>query len=358
VRVIALEVSSAAGDAPGGVPGAIRNLVGALTREDPGTRYLLCSRFSRWRKGKVFRSDAPNTETRVLQDPLNGFLLRGARLLHSMGIFLPVTPRIPKLLTVHDLNAVRNVQWVSERWHERRSGRIEKALARADHVVTYSAFTAGEIREHYGMPAERVHPILLGVDTEKFRPADPAAVERTRARFGDFVLSIGILAPRKNFPRLIEALAPLPRLRLVLVGRAGDGEEGVKDAIERFGMAKRVDWMPTVPHAELVSLLSAARACAVASLYEGFGLTVLEAMACGTPVVCSNASSLPEVAADAALSVDAQRPEALRDALERVVESPDLAADLRARGFARARELSWPRAARELRALYRSVSGT
>ena len=353
--MIALEVSSAAGDAPGGVPGAIRNLVAALTREDPQTRYLLCSRFSRWRKGKIFRSDAPNTETRVLQDPFNAFLLRGARLLHSMGIFLPTTPRIPKLLTVHDLNAVRNVQWVSERWHERRSGRIGRALARADHVVTYSAYTATEIREHYGLPAERVHPILLGVDTQKFQPPAAAEIERTRARFGDFVLSIGILAPRKNFPSLIEALAPLGQLRLVLVGRAGDGEAGVKEAIERCGMAKRVDWMASVPHAELVHLLGAARACAVPSLYEGFGLTVLEAMACGTPVVCSNATSLPEVAGDAALIVDARRPEALRDALERVVESADLAADLRARGFTRARELSWPRAARELRELYRRV---
>ncbi len=355
--MIALEVSSAAGDAPGGVPGAIRNLVGALTREDPGTRYLLCSRFSRWRKGKVFRSDAPNTETRVLQDPLNAFLLRGARLLHSMGIFLPLTPRIPKLLTVHDLNAVRNVQWVTEHWHERRSGRIEQALARADHVVTYSAFTAGEICEHYGLPAERVHPILLGVDTQKFRASAPAEIDAARARHGDFVLSIGLLTPRKNFPALIEALAPLEQLRLVLVGRASDGEAAVKDAIERFGMAKRVDWLPSVPHAELVSLLGAARACAVPSLYEGFGLTVLEAMACGTPVVCSNAASLPEVAGDATLLVDARQPEALRDALARVVDDSALAADLRARGFTRARELSWPRAARELRDLYRRVSG-
>ena len=355
--MIALEVSSAAGNIPGGVPGAIRHLVSALTRGDPETRYLLCSRFSRWRKGRVFRSEAPNAETRVLQDPFNAFLLRGARLLHSMGIFLPVTPCIPKLLTVHDLNAVRNVQWVTPRWHERRSGRIEHALARADHVVTYSAFTANEIREHYALAADRVHPIPLGVDAQRFQPCSAAELEQTRAAHGDFVLSIGLLTPRKNFPSLIEAIAPLAGLRLVLVGRASDGEAEVRDTIDRLGMAERVGWIPSVSHAELVRLLGAARAYAVPSLYEGFGLTVLEAMACGTPVVCSDAASLPEVAGDAALLVDARKPEALRHALERVVESKELAEDLRKRGLERARALSWERAARELRQLYRDVGG-
>jgi len=339
------------------VPGTIRNLVSALSRNDPQTRYLLCSRFSRWRKGKILRMPAPNTETRVLQDPFNGWLLRGAKLLHSMGIFLPRTPAIPKLLTVHDLNAVRNTQWVTASWHERRGSRIAQALSRADHVVTYSEFTAGEICEEYGVARERVHPILLGVDLEQFRPASAAEIERVREQHRDYVLSIGLLTPRKNFPRLVEAMAPLHGLKLVLVGRGSDGEEELREAIERTSMRERVTWLPQVPFDELRALLSGARAYAVPSLYEGFGLTVLEAMACGVPVVCSDAASLPEAAGKAAVMVDATQPEALRAGLQQVLDDAALAASLRSRGLERARAMSWDRAAAELRQLYRDVGG-
>lgn len=356
--MIALEVSSAAGkNAYGGVPGAIRNLVGALLRLDPETRYHLCYRLSRWRKGELYRPRARNASVRVLQDPLNGLLLAGDRLLHSMGIWLPRTPRIPKLVTVHDLNAVRNAQWVSEHWHERRGGRIREAIARADHVVTYSEFTANEVREEYRLAAERVHPILLGVDTEVFQPASDAETAAARARYGDFVLGIGLWTPRKNFARLVEAVAPLRELRLVLVGRPSDGASEVRDAVTRFGMQERVTHLEGVPQRELVALLSAARVYAVPSLYEGFGLTVLEAFACGAPVVCSRAASLPEVALDAAVSVDATDVEALGDAIRRVASDEALRAELRARGAKRVAELTWDAAALRMRALYRRVAG-
>jgi glycosyltransferase involved in cell wall biosynthesis len=356
--VIALEVSSAAGkDAHGGVPGSIRNLVRALLRLDPATRYHLCYRLSRWRRGDLFRPEAANASVRVLQDPWNGLVLRGDRLLHSMGIWLPRTPRIPKLVTVHDLNAVRNVAWVSERWHERRSGRIRQAIERADHVVTYSAFTAAEVREEYGLPADRVHPVALGVDTEAFRPASPAAIAAARARFGDFVLGIGLVNARKNFARLAEAVARIPELSLVLVGRPSDGAAELAAAIERSGLRPRYTQLQGVAHEELVALLSAARVYAVPSLYEGFGLTVLEAFACGAPVVCSRAASLPEVAGEAALSVDATSTDALEAAIRRVAGDAGLAGELAERGRKRAAELSWDAAATRLRALYREVGG-
>jgi glycosyltransferase involved in cell wall biosynthesis len=121
-------------------------------------------------------------------------------------------------------------------------------------------------------------------------------------------------------------------------------------------MRERVIRIPVASHEELVDLLGAARLCAVPSLYEGFGLTVLEAMACGTPVVCSRAASLPEVTGDAALMVDATSEEELRDGIRRVLQDGALARELRARGSVRARELGWDRAARELRALYDRVA--
>ena len=356
--MIALEVSSAAGKPPfGGVGGTIRALAGELLAQERETEYALCYRFGRWRRGDLWRPDAPNARLRVLVDPLNGLWLRGVRLLHSMAPYLPRTPRVTKLVTIHDLNAVRNVGWVTQSWHERRSAKIEQAIERADHVMTYSAFTADEIREQYGVAPECVHPVLLGVDCERFTPPTPEVVKALREKYGDYVISIGLLTARKNFTTLIEALARLPELRLVLVGRGSDGEAEVEAALDRTGMRARTLRMTGVPEAELVALLGAARACAVPSLYEGFGLTTLEAMACGTPVVCSNAASLPEAAGDAALLVDARSSEALEAALRSAVFDASLAADLRARGFAHARAMSWSASARALRAVYRAIAG-
>jgi glycosyltransferase involved in cell wall biosynthesis len=354
----ALEVSSAAGRGPlGGVGGTIRGVVGALLDDDPGTEYLLCTRLSRARKGERWRPEAGNARLRFAADPWNGVLLAGAKLFHAMNVFVPRTPRVPKLVTIHDLNAVRNTAWVSEHWHERRGGKIADAAARADHVVTYSEFTAGEVCEEYGLPRERVHPIHLGVDTARFRPAPPETIAQLRERHGDYVISIGLLSRRKNFPALVAALATLPVLRLVLVGRGSDGERELEESLDAHGMRGRTTRLSGLPEAELVALIGAARACAVPSLYEGFGLTVLEAMACGTPVVCSSAASLPEAAGDAALLVDARKAEELAEGLRRVTSDSALAAELRARGLARARDMSWTAAARKLRALYRAISG-
>ncbi len=355
--MIALEVSSGAGGEHGGVPGAIQSLVHVLLRSDPDTTYALCARFSRWRKGKVLRSAMRNAVHYVIQDPLNGVILRKAKLLHSMGIFLPRTPRIPKIVTVHDLNAVRNPDWVRPGWSARRSSRIRTVIERADHVVTYSEFTANEVRQEYGLDSQRVHAVPLGVDMELFSPAAPSACAKTRTRFGDYVLAIGLQTPRKNFVRLVEAVSQLKDLKLVIVGRPSDGAAEVRAAIQRFHMEQRVELLEDLSSFFLTALLSAACVYVVPSLYEGFGLTVLEAMACGTPVVCSDAASLPEVAADAALMVDAHDSENLRYAIERVCSDTALAKDLRARGFDRAELMSWTASSQRLRALYRDVAG-
>ena len=153
-------------------------------------------------------------------------------------------------------------------------------------------------------------------------------------------------------------MARLPELRLVLVGRGTDGEREVEEALDRTGMRARTLRLVGVPEAELVALIGAARVCAVPSLYEGFGLTVLEAMACGTPVVCSNAASLPEAAGDArAARRRALAPTRSRTRCAASCSDSALAAELRARGLARAREMSWTASARRLRAVYRAVAG-
>ncbi len=357
--MIALEVGSAARRPPlGGIAGTIHALVGALLRLDPDTQYALCYRLSRWRKGHLFRPALPNASVRVVQDPWNGLLLRRARLLHSMGISLPRTPRgIPKLVTVHDLNAVKNTNWVTEHWHERRTERIDDVVRRADLVVTYSRFIADEICEHYRLPAERVHPVRLGVDGTRFAPPPAGDVAAVRHEIGEYVMAVGVLTPRKNYGRLMHAVASLPPLRLVWVGHESNGAPEFRAAAAESKLGDRLVHLRSVDHERLVRLIAGARVFVVPSLYEGFGLTPLEAMAIGTPVVSSRAASLPEVTADAALTVDATDVEALRDAIARIAASDELAASLRRRGFARAREMSWERSARALLAVHRFALG-
>jgi len=355
--MIALEVGSGAGGEDDGVPDAIQSLVQVLLRSDPTTTYALCTRLSRWHRGKLFRKAPRNAVHRVIQDPANTVLLRSAKLFHSMGTFLPRTPRIPKIVTVHDLNDVRNPTWVNARSSDRRSHRIRRVVERADHVVTFSAFTANEVRQEYGIEEARVHVVPLGVDLNRFSPAPPQILEKTRERFGNYVLAIGRLTPRKNFIRLVEAVSHLRDLRLVLVGQPSDGAAEVRSAIRRFHMENKVELLENISSLFLTALLSAARVYAMSSLYEGFELTVLEAMACGVPVVCSDSASLPEVAEGAALMVDARDPENLRHGIERVCSDTSLAKELRARGFDRAELRSWTASAHRLRELYREVAG-
>jgi alpha-1,3-rhamnosyl/mannosyltransferase len=351
-------VSSAAGRPPyGGIGGLIRGQVEALVRIDPATRYALCYKLSRWRKGDLFRPRSPNACVRVLLDPLNGMALRRAHLLHAMSSWLPRLPGVPRLFSVYDLSHVRNPQWVTPHHRERRLAALRAAVGGADHVVACSEYTAHDVCDAFGLPLERVHSVLPGVDAEAFRPLPAEALATTRDRHGDYVLAIGLLTPRKNFPALVAAVSRLRGMRLVVVGGKSNGSQEFFDAVDQHGMRQRVDHLEGVPHDGLVRLVNAARAFCVPSLFEGFGLIVLEAMACGAPVVCSDATSLPEAAGDAALLVEASKIDALVEGLRRVIEDGGLAARLRERGLARARAMSWERSANELRALYRRVGG-
>ncbi|MGC9333247.1 MAG: glycosyltransferase family 4 protein [Anaerolineae bacterium] len=190
---------------------------------------------------------------------------------------------------------------------------------------------------------------------------DPLRLQAVQTRYGfraPYVLYLGTLHPRKNLVRLVQAFAhlvsqssdttyPLAELQLVLAGQKGWLYDEVFAEVRRCGLEGRVVLTGYVADGDLAALLSGAEALAFPSLYEGFGLPVLEAMACGVPVVCSSTSSLPEVAGDAALLVDPLDVEAIASALLRVVTDGDLRRELVGRGLVRARRFSWRRCAQE-----------
>jgi glycosyltransferase involved in cell wall biosynthesis len=272
---------------------------------------------------------------------------------------LPVLHPLPAVVTVHDLgyhhfpdaHPPRQRQYLE--WSTRFSARG------ASQLLADSRATAADLARLYAVPPEKITVVYPGRD-EALGPADPAPV---RARYGlraDYVLHVGTLQPRKNLLRLMDAVSALREqgqaVHLVLAGRAGWLAAPIlARARELAGVVQVLDY---VPDADLPGLYAGARAFAFPSLYEGFGFPILEALACETPVVCANTSSLPELAGDAALLVDPTDTAALTEALRRVLTDEALRAVLIARGREQVQRFSWARAADEtLRVLERAARG-
>jgi len=233
----------------------------------------------------------------------------------------------------------------------------------AIHLIADSSATKRDLIERYGTEPDKITVVYPGYDQTTFQPVrDEEAIEADKARYGiadDYVLFVGTLQPRKNLIRLIQVFSnlqsPISNLQLVIAGKKGWLYQEIFRRVKELGLETKVVFTDYVPEGDLPALLSGARLFVFPSLYEGFGLPVLEAMACGTPVVCSNVSSLPEVAGDAAMLVDPLEVGGLAAAMERVLGGEELRAELIERGFQQARKFSWERCARETLNVLESV---
>ncbi len=259
--------------------------------------------------------------------------------LHCPTIRAPLGSPAPLVVTVHDLAVLRH-PWAFNRWTREYSARLLPAVTRAaDALVAVSEFTKSELVELLGVPPDKITVVPNAV-SPTFTATGPAAD-------GDYVLVVGTLEPRKNLLRLVEGFrrARLDGCELRIVGARGWGDV-------RLG-GDRVRWLDSVGDQELARLYRGARCVAYVSLYEGFGLPVLEAMACGAAVVTSSAPAVAEVANGAALAVDALEPEAIAEGLGIAFARRD---ELGARGVERAARFTWRDAARRTADVYRAVA--
>lgn len=285
-------------------------------------------------------------------------------LLHAPDFTLPPIRRGTRtILTVHDLSFVHAPEAAAPRLRAYLNQVVPRSVARADLILADSEATRQDLIELYKTPPHRVRVLYSGVDM-RFHPVDDEEkLHAVREHYGlgdrPFILSVGTVQPRKNYGRLVESLAALnnPDLLLVIAGGKGWLDDPLYRQIEALKVQDRVRFLGFVPDEDLPALYSAARAFAFPSLYEGFGLPVLEAMACGTPVVTSEISSLPEVAGDAALLVDPYDLDALIDALHKMLDDESLRSTLIDKGFSQARSFSWDRAASQLYHHYLDLSG-
>jgi glycosyltransferase involved in cell wall biosynthesis len=355
-----------------GIGRYVRELVAALLRQDVQLDYRLFAASPAPLPDLPFRVRHLPFHDRWLmrvwhrvRAPLPVELITGPiDIYHSPDFTLPPTlPRTRTLLTVHDLSFVRDPDSAAHSLRTFLSVVVPRSVERADRVLADSQATKEDLIELWATPEDKVSVLYCGVDS-RFRPVtDPAALAAVRARYGlsrgPFVLSVSTLQPRKNFRRLIQAFAPLaerhPELSLVIGGGKGWRYEEILAEPERVGIAGRVLFPGFVDDSDLPALYSAAVALAYPSLYEGFGLPVLEAMACGTPVIASDRSSLPEVTADAGLQADPFDVEAWTAGLAMLVEDTELRESLVTRGLEQAGRFSWDRAASELLHIYRGL---
>ena len=277
---------------------------------------------------------------------------------YSPDFILPPLTAGRALVTVHDLTFLRVPDAADPRLRAFLTRAVPRAVARADHILADSAHTRLDLTDLLHVPPDKVSVVYPGVAPRFRRVDDPTALAAARARYGldgPFILGLGTLEPRKNLARLIEAFARLPAQglphTLALAGGRGWLYNPIFEQVERLGVKDRTRFLGYVADDDLPALYSLADAFAFPSLYEGFGLPPLEALACGTPTVVSDASSLPEVVGEAALQVAPTDVAGLAEALVRLVTDEALRARLRAAGPVQAARFSWATAAQALKAV-------
>ena len=275
----------------------------------------------------------------------------------------PLRCRCPKVVTLHDVSFRRFPEFFSLRDRLLFSTLVPASLRRASAIVTDSEHARTEIARFFPDLRAPVTAIPLAVHA-RFRAApDPTRVQDFRRRYdggNGFILSVGNLQPRKNLGSLIHAFSSLrqqyPRVNLVVVGPAAGSMPQLQALVTRLELTADVHFTGYVTPEELDGLYRAARLFVYPSLYEGFGLPILEAMACGTPVVAANTSSIPEVAGDAALLAPSPGAEDLLAAMLQVLRDDALAEALRQRGLDRIERFSWSETARRTSAVYHAVT--
>jgi glycosyltransferase involved in cell wall biosynthesis len=288
----------------------------------------------------------------------------GARLYHSPYYLMPFWPGVPTVLTCHDVSPLvyPNYYTPLQRLIYRLTNTLALNAARA--IIVISQCTRRDLLHYFHPPAEKIFVVLEAADPH-FQPQPPSAVAALREKYAlpeRYVLYFGSNKPHKNLVRLVQAFGqaalPHPATGLVIAGHWDPRYPEAKALATQAGWQDRIKFIGAVPEADLPALYTGATLFAFPSEYEGFGLPPLEAMACGTPVVCSNASSLPEVVGEAGVLLPPDQPQRWADTFTRLIDDPAQLAALRERSRARARQFTWQQAAEQTLAIYERVLHT
>jgi len=279
---------------------------------------------------------------------------------HSTDFVLPPVRQAKTILTVHDLTFMRLPHCAQAGLRAYLNNVVPRSIERANLVLADSQSTKNDLIELLGVSPDKIEVVYAGVE-RRFRPMEgEIALRRVKKRYGlnfSFILSLGTLEPRKNFTGLVEAYALMrdKELKLVIAGGKGWLYDEIFARVKELGLEDKVFFPGFVADEDLPALYNLAELFVFPSLYEGFGLPPLEAMACGTPVVTSDRPSLPEVVGEAGFMVEATDNEALAKAMEQVLTDEDLRREMREKGLRQAAKFTWEAAAEKLLDVYKRL---
>jgi len=354
----------------------IRNVINQFARKDTVNEYLLIGQESHWQQFDPLPENfkllnypsAPGSFHTHMHLP---YLLhkRNVDLLHMPWFYAPAIVPSRMVITVHDLTEVLMPRpGISEMMQAGRLYFARRALARADRIMAVSYSSKRELSRVFNVPEEKIEVVYNALDERFLREPIPADADRILERHAvtdPFVLYAGNIKPQKNLPRLIEAFAiakadlrdhpQYANLKLLLIGDSAEEHSDLRRAVLRSRLQGDVRFLGFVPHPVLRVFYSRARAFLFPSLYEGFGLPPLEAMAHGAPVLTSSVSSLPEVFSQAALLVNPENVFEIARGIRQILTEEDLRETLVRRGHELVRKYSWERSAEQVREVYRSV---
>jgi glycosyltransferase involved in cell wall biosynthesis len=356
-----------------GIGTYIRNILAELTRLDTTTDYIVLCRpddvdaARQLKLGPNFRMVAeaapPYSIREQIRIPMD-LVRERVDLVHEPHYVLPPATRCRSVVTIHDCIHLMFPQYLPNRLaYLYARGSMWTATRQADRILTVSEASKRDILHFFSIPDEKVRVVHNAIDSRFLAAPDPAALDRVRQRYQldhPFVLYVGNIKPHKNVERMIAAFGRArihgpDGLKLLIVGDDLSKYPVLRQAVHKHKLDTRVRFLGFQPYDTLAIFYRLARAFVFPSLYEGFGLPPLEAMACGTPVVTSNVSSLPEIAGDAALLVDPYDVDAIAEGIERAVTDEALRQRLITSGHARVRQFSWSDSVRRIHDTYLDV---
>jgi glycosyltransferase involved in cell wall biosynthesis len=354
-----------------GIGTYIRNLLRQLARIDRETEYVLLCREPDLgiaaQLGPNFRSVREPSPNYSLREQIHvPWVLRRERpdVYHAPHYVLPAAVRCRSVVTIHDCIHLMFPQYLPNRAaYAYARASMWAAARRSDRILTVSEASKRDILSLFNVKPEKIVVVYNAIDEHFSTTPSEEHVARIRERYQldhKFVLYVGNIKPHKNLVRLIEAFSELRRthddLKLLIIGDEISKLPALRRAVHHHKLHKYVRFLGYLKDDTLTVLYRLASVFVFPSLYEGFGLPPLEAMASGTPVVTSNVSSLPEVTGDAAVLVDPYDVDSIRDGIRRILDDPQLAEELRIKGLKRAREFSWERSVEKTQRVYREVA--
>ncbi|HYG75050.1 MAG TPA: glycosyltransferase family 1 protein [Planctomycetota bacterium] len=361
---IALDISSAAREQSTGVAMYIRRMIAAFGRTGQGHEFTLVTRASRLKNlFHIPAAPAVNFSTKIMIERLHPIFARSIDVFHGLDSRLPGTwMKARTVVTIHDVfSALQSTEFADAEFREMKRKRYLDLTERADRIICVSESVKRDVQQTLNPdPAKLL--VVYEAGGEGFSRRAPDEINHTRQKHGlarPYLIFVGSVNKRKNVPAMIRAFAAASKatgeLDFAIAGRIGFGGEQIREAISQSGVADRVKLLGYVPDEDVPALYSGAEALLFTTLYEGFGIPALEAMACGCPVIGANVGSLPEIIGDAGVLADPASIDSIASAIETLLTDSSRRAALRERGFERARQFSWDSAAEKCLSIYQEL---